>query len=143
MVQICASATPPTRLEQLDRPCGKFLKLLQPALPGCWHCVRRYGFGATMHLRSGSWIPTQGKVPVKNIPSCSSCGDFQARRMQARLAETRETGKPELGAYPERIRGSRSAVYPGGDSGKTIQQADGQYYRTGSAAPLYGWVSRP
>lgn len=39
------------------------------------------------------WLPSQDTY--REISSCSNCGDFQARRMQARWRNP-ETGKPEL-----------------------------------------------
>lgn len=66
------------------------------------------------------WIPSQNKY--REISSCSNCGDFQARRMQARWRNP-ETGKPEL---VHTLNGSGLAV------GRTLvavlenyQEADG------------------
>jgi seryl-tRNA synthetase len=39
------------------------------------------------------WLPSQNTY--REISSCSNCGDFQARRMQARWRNP-ATGKPEL-----------------------------------------------
>ena len=39
------------------------------------------------------WVPSQDKY--REISSCYNCGDFQARRMQARWRNP-ETGKTEL-----------------------------------------------
>ncbi|HCT28270.1 MAG TPA: serine--tRNA ligase, partial [Stenotrophomonas sp.] len=39
------------------------------------------------------WLPSQ--ETYREISSCSNCGDFQARRMQARWRNP-ATGKPEL-----------------------------------------------
>jgi len=35
------------------------------------------------------WLPSQN--PYREISSCSNCGDFQARRMQARVKDGKKT----------------------------------------------------
>jgi len=47
------------------------------------------GFGAQMTYDIEVWLP--GQDAYREISSCSVCGDFQARRMNARVRE--ETGK--------------------------------------------------
>ncbi|NRB70964.1 MAG: serine--tRNA ligase [Xanthomonadales bacterium] len=51
------------------------------------------GFAAQRTHDLEVWLP--GQQAYREISSCSSCGDFQARRMQARWRNP-ETGKPEL-----------------------------------------------
>src|SRR3546814_5753690 len=51
------------------------------------------GFAATKTWDLEVWLPSQDTY--REISSCSNCGDFQARRMQARWRNP-ETGKPEL-----------------------------------------------
>jgi seryl-tRNA synthetase len=51
------------------------------------------GFSARKTFDLEVWLPSQGTY--REISSCSNCGDFQARRMQARWRNP-ETGKPEL-----------------------------------------------
>ena len=50
------------------------------------------GFGSTKTYDLEVWIPSQ--KAYREISSCSSMGDFQARRMQARFKTGQ--GKPEL-----------------------------------------------
>lgn len=50
------------------------------------------GFSATKTYDLEVWLPAQ--QTYREISSCSNCGDFQARRMQARLR--RKNGKIEL-----------------------------------------------
>jgi seryl-tRNA synthetase len=50
------------------------------------------GFSARKTFDLEVWLPSQGAY--REISSCSNCGDFQARRMQARWRNP-ETGKPE------------------------------------------------
>jgi len=56
-------------------------------------CTGDMGFGATKTFDLEVWLPSQGCY--REISSCSNCGDFQARRMQARFRNP-ESGKPEL-----------------------------------------------
>ncbi len=46
-------------------------------------CSGDIGFGATKTYDIEVWLPGQGRY--REISSCSNCGDFQARRMKARL----------------------------------------------------------
>ena len=55
-------------------------------------CSGDMGFGATKTFDLEVWLPSQGTY--REISSCSNCGDFQARRMQARWRNP-ATGKPE------------------------------------------------
>ena len=77
------------------------------------------GFGATKTYDIEVWLPAQDTY--REISSCSNCGAFQARRMQARFRNAQ--GKPEL---VHTLNGSGLAV------GRTLvavlenyQQADG------------------
>jgi seryl-tRNA synthetase len=45
-------------------------------------CTGDMGFGARKTYDLEVWLPSQGKY--REISSCSNCGDFQARRMDAR-----------------------------------------------------------
>ena len=50
------------------------------------------GFSARKTYDLEVWLPSQDTY--REISSCSNCGDFQARRMQARWRNP-ATGKPE------------------------------------------------
>ena len=56
-------------------------------------CSGDMGFSATKTYDLEVWLPSQDTY--REISSCSNCGDFQARRMQARWRNP-ATGKPEL-----------------------------------------------
>ena len=56
-------------------------------------CSGDMGFSATKTYDLEVWLPSQ--QAYREISSCSNCGDFQARRMQARWRNP-ATGKPEL-----------------------------------------------
>jgi len=55
-------------------------------------CTGDMGFSARKTFDLEVWLPSQGTY--REISSCSNCGDFQARRMQARWRNP-ATGKPE------------------------------------------------
>ena len=71
-----------TVLEKLALPYRKVLL-----------CTGDMGFAASKTWDLEVWLPSQDTY--REISSCSNCGDFQARRMQARWRNP-ETGKPEL-----------------------------------------------
>jgi seryl-tRNA synthetase len=56
-------------------------------------CTGDMGFAARKTYDLEVWLPSQ--ETYREISSCSNCGDFQARRMQARWRNP-DTGKPEL-----------------------------------------------
>ena len=56
-------------------------------------CTGDMGFSATKTYDLDVWLPSQ--ATYREISSCSNCGSFQARRLQARWRNA-ETGKPEL-----------------------------------------------
>ena len=56
-------------------------------------CTGDMGFSARKTWDLEVWLPSQKRY--REISSVSNCGDFQARRMQARWRNP-ETGKPEL-----------------------------------------------
>ncbi|WP_072754981.1 serine--tRNA ligase [Thermomonas hydrothermalis] len=56
-------------------------------------CSGDMGFSARKTYDLEVWLPSQ--QTYREISSCSNCGDFQARRMQARWRNP-DTGKPEL-----------------------------------------------
>lgn len=71
-----------TVLEKLGLPYRKMLL-----------CTGDMGFGATKTYDLEVWLPSQ--ATYREISSCSNCGDFQARRMQARWRNP-ASAKPEL-----------------------------------------------
>lgn len=52
-------------------------------------CAGDMGFGAVKTYDIEVWIPSQNTY--REISSCSNCGDFQARRMQARMKVDKKT----------------------------------------------------
>jgi seryl-tRNA synthetase len=67
-------------------------------------CVGDMGFGARKTYDLEVWLPSQGKY--REISSCSNCGDFQARRMDARAKKAGEKGS----RFVHTLNGSGLAV---------------------------------
>ena len=53
-------------------------------------CAGDMGFGARKTYDLEVWLPSEGRY--REISSCSNCGDFQARRMDARAKSAGEKG---------------------------------------------------
>ena len=120
MVQIVEPSKSFEALESLTGNAERVLQLLELPYRKLALCTGDMGFGAVKTYDLEVWVPSQDKY--REISSCSNCGDFQARRMQARYRNP-ETGKPEL---VHTLNGSGLAV------GRTLvavlenyQQADG------------------
>ena len=120
MVQIVEPSKSFEALESLTGNAEKVLQLLELPYRKLALCTGDMGFSAVKTYDLEVWVPSQDKY--REISSCSNCGDFQARRMQARYRNP-ETGKPEL---LHTLNGSGLAV------GRTLvavlenyQQADG------------------
>lgn len=100
-------------------------------------CTGDMGFGARKTYDLEVWLPSQDTY--REISSCSNCGDFQARRMQARWRNP-ETRKPEL---LHTLNGSALAV------GRTLvailenfQNADGSVTVPAALRPYMGGRER-
>jgi seryl-tRNA synthetase len=79
--------------EELIRNAEKILEKLDLAYRTIVLCTGDMGFSACKTYDIEVWLP--GQKAFREISSCSNCGDFQARRMKARVRNS-ETGKPEL-----------------------------------------------
>ena len=110
-------------LEQMTEHAESILKKLGLAYRVVVLCGGDIGFGAAKTYDIEVWLP--GQDAYREISSCSNCGDFQARRMQARMKNP-DTGKTE---FVHTLNGSGLAV------GRTLvavlenyQQADGSVF---------------
>jgi seryl-tRNA synthetase len=93
MVQIAAPEQSHAQLEEMVGHAEKVLQLLGLPYRKVLLCTGDMGFAAIKTYDLEVWLPSQDTY--REISSCSNCGDFQARRMQARWRNP-ETGKPEL-----------------------------------------------
>ena len=137
MVQIVRPQDSAEALEELTGHAEDVLKRLELPYRTMALCTGDMGFSAQQTYDLEVWVPSQGKY--REISSCSNCGDFQARRMQARWRNP-ETGKPEL---VHTLNGSGLAV------GRTLvavlenyQQADGSIEVPQALRSYMGGVER-
>jgi seryl-tRNA synthetase len=113
-------------LEALDLPYRRMLL-----------CAGDMGFAARKTYDLEVWLPGQGAY--REISSCSNCGDFQARRMDARYRAEGEKGT----RFVHTLNGSGLAV------GRTLvavlengQQADGSVVLPAALVPYMGGIDR-
>ena len=100
-------------------------------------CAGDMGFSARKTYDLEVWLPSEGRY--REISSCSNCGDFQARRMDARCKAAGEKGT----RFVHTLNGSGLAV------GRTLvavmenyQQADGSVQVPDALVPYMGGVTR-
>ena len=96
MVQIVAPEHSEAALEQMVGHAEAILQQLELPYRVVLLCTGDMGFGAVKTYDLEVWLPAQGTY--REISSCSNCGDFQARRMQARFRRSgsKADSKPEL-----------------------------------------------
>ncbi len=79
--------------EELTGNAERILQKLGLAYRTIVLCTGDMGFSACKTYDIEVWLP--GQDTYREISSCSNCGNFQARRMQARV-RNQQSGKPEL-----------------------------------------------
>ena len=124
-------------LEKLTGHAEKVLQLLELPYRTMELCSGDIGFSAAKTYDIEVWLP--GQSCYREISSCSTFGDFQARRASIRFRED-EKGKPE---FVHTINGSGLAV------GRTLvailenyQQADGSVLVPSALQPYMGGLER-
>jgi len=101
-------------------------------------CAGDMGFGARKTYDLEVWLPSQNTY--REISSCSNCGDFQARRMDARYREAPSGDNPKpKPEFVHTLNGSGLAV------GRTLvavlenyQEADGRIRVPSALIPYMG-----
>ena len=93
LVQLVRPDQSAAALEALTGHAERVLQLLELPYRKMALCAGDTGFSAQRTYDLEVWLPAQDTY--REISSCSSFGDFQARRMQARWRNP-ATGKPEL-----------------------------------------------
>ncbi|WP_406858356.1 serine--tRNA ligase [Alsobacter sp. KACC 23698] len=139
-VELVSITTPETSRDEHERmtACAEeVLKRLDLAYRVVTLCTGDMGFGAQKTYDIEVWLP--GQDAYREISSCSVCGEFQARRMNARFrpAEGKNT------RFVHTLNGSGVAV------GRalvavleTYQNADGSVTVPSALAPYMGGVTR-
>ena len=137
LVQITKPEDSMQALEDLTGHAERILELLELPYRKVLLCTGDMGFGSTKTYDLEVWVPSQNAY--REISSCSSMGDFQARRMDARYRRKAD-GKP---AYVHTLNGSGLAV------GRTLvavlenyQQADGSVTVPDALRPYMGGLTR-
>ena len=120
LVKLCTPENSVEEHEKLTADAERILQLLGLPYRTVVLSTGDMGFGASKTYDIEVWMPSQ--YTFREISSCSSCGDFQSRRMNLRFRRTRGA-KPE---FVHTLNGSGLAV------GRTwiaiienYQQADG------------------
>ena len=96
MVQVVAPEDSEATLGQMVGHAEAVLQQLELPYRVVLLCGGDMGFGVVKTFDLEVWLPAQ--ATYREISSCSNCGDFQARRMQARFRRTgaKPDSKPEL-----------------------------------------------
>ncbi|MFZ5932411.1 MAG: serine--tRNA ligase [Pseudomonadota bacterium] len=133
MVSIVAPGQADAEHERMTACAEEVLKRLGLHYRVMLLCTGDMGFAATKTYDLEVWLP--GQNAFREISSCSQCGDFQARRMQARY----RPGDDKNLLYVHTLNGSGLAV------GRTMvailenyQQADGSVIVPEALRPYMG-----
>ncbi len=137
MVQLVTADKAWDALEELTLHAEAILQKLELPYRTVILCSGDVGFSAAKTYDLEVWLP--GQQAYREISSCSCFGDFQARRMQARVRNA-ETNKPEL---LNTVNGSGLAI------GRTLvavlenyQQADGSILIPEVLKPYMGGIEK-
>ena len=135
MVTICAADQALAEHDRMTKCAESVLEALEIPYRTVVLCTGDMGFGAQKTHDLEAWLPGQGKY--REISSVSTCGTFQARRMNARV---KTPSKPEFVAT---LNGSGLAV------GRCLiavlengQQEDGSVILPAALRPYLGGKSR-
>jgi seryl-tRNA synthetase len=139
-VELVSIATPETSKDEHERmlACAEeVLRRLDLHYRVMTLCAGDMGFSAQKTYDIEVWMPGQGEGGAfREISSCSVCGDFQARRMDARYRGP--DGKPR---FVHTLNGSGTAVGRGLIAiMETYQQADGSIAVPDVLLPYMGGV---
>jgi len=93
LVIVCPEENSPAEHERMTRHAEIILEKLGLAYRRMLLCSGDMGFSAQKTYDLEVWLPSQ--QCYREISSCSNCGDFQTRRMQARWRKSAGS-KPEL-----------------------------------------------
>ncbi len=137
LVSVTAPADSDAEHERMTRCAEVVLEKLGLPYRKVLLCTGDMGFSARKTYDLEVWLPSQ--EAYREISSCSNCGDFQARRMQARWRNP-EGGKPEP---VHTLNGSGVAV------GRALiavmenyQEADGSITVPEALRPYIGGIDR-
>ncbi|MBE1529388.1 seryl-tRNA synthetase [Sphingopyxis sp. OAS728] len=137
LVSIVRPEDSDAELERKTRAAETILEALELPYRKMLLCSGDMGFSARKTYDLEVWLP--GQNAYREISSCSTCGDFQARRMNARFR--REGAKSN--EFVHTLNGSGLAV------GRTLvailenyQQADGSVTIPAALVPYMGGITK-
>ncbi|MDT9013915.1 serine--tRNA ligase [Novosphingobium sp. APW14] len=137
LVTICTPDQSEAEHERMTAAAESILQALELPYRKVLLCAGDMGFTARKTFDLEVWLP--GQNAYREISSCSNCGDFQARRMNARF-RAEEKAKPE---FVHTLNGSGLAV------GRTLvavlenyQQEDGSVEIPAALRPYMGGIDR-
>lgn len=137
LVSVCRPEDSDAEHERMTRCAEQILEALDLPYRRLLLCTGDMGFGACRTFDLEVWLPGQGAW--REISSCSTTGDFQARRMNARYRPAGEKGT----RFVHTLNGSGLAV------GRTLvavlenyQQADGSVTIPEALRPWMGGLAR-
>ena len=143
-VELVSITTPEQSLDEHERMTGcaeKVLQMLELPYRKVTLCTGDMGFASQKTYDLEVWLPGQGKY--REISSCSVCGDFQARRMNARYRPAESKGKNKGIGFVHTLNGSGVAV------GRAMvavlenyQEADGSVTVPTALRPYMGGMER-
>ncbi len=138
LVTICRPEDSPAEHERMTKAAELILQALDLPYRKMLLCAGDMGFTARKTFDLEVWLP--GQQAYREISSISNCGDFQARRMDARYRPAGDKAKPE---FVHTLNGSGLAV------GRTLvavlenyQQADGSVDVPPVLHPYMGGITR-
>lgn len=137
LVSITAPESSDAEHERMTNAAETILQKLEIPYRTMLLCTGDMGFASRKTYDIEAWLPGQGKF--REISSCSNCGDFQARRMNARLRRMNAKGTE----FVHTLNGSGLAV------GRTLiaimenyQQLDGSIAVPAVLQPYMGGLSK-
>lgn len=137
LVSICKPEDSDAEHERMTACAEEVLKRLGLPHRTMLLCTGDMGFSAKKTYDLEVWLPSQGKY--REISSCSNCGDFQARRMDARFRREGQKGTE----FVHTLNGSGLAV------GRTLvailenyQELDGSVRVPEALVPYMGGMRR-
>lgn len=137
LVSVCRPEDSDAEHERMTRCAEGILEALDLPYRRLLLCTGDMGFGARRTFDLEVWLP--GQDAWREISSCSTTGDFQARRMNARYRPAGEKGT----RFVHTLNGSGLAV------GRTLvavlenyQQADGSVAIPDALRPYVGGLDR-
>jgi len=137
MVSIVAPEASGAEHERMTGAAETILQKLEIPYRTMLLCTGDMGFASRKTYDIEAWLPGQQKY--REISSCSNCGDFQARRMNARLRRMNAKGTE----FVHTLNGSGLAV------GRTLiavmenyQQADGSIVVPKVLQPYMGGIEK-